>query len=380
MKYFLTTDAVLKFLEEPYIYNIKNDELYELDENSFKFFTDCSTENGCYSDDIEFINYSITENLLTEKYIPTKRPLLRKSPVPSLRYLELQITNKCNLRCKHCFVEQKNDELDLEQIKKVLSEFEQIQGLRVMITGGEPLIHSKFMEINEMLADFRIRRVLFTNGLLINKKLLDKLNFHEIQISIDGLEKSHDAIRGSGNFKKAINAVQLTHDSGYDVSVATMIHRKNLKDFEKMKEMFIKIGVKDWTVDIPCETGRLKENPDFQIKPDEGSKFLSYGYGGGLHSSAKGYACGLHLIAVNADGYVSKCSFYSHTPAGHINEGLETCWLRIKPIELKSLKCDCNFLEICRGGCRYRAEISGDPLGKDPYKCYYYRKNSRAKR
>lgn len=183
-----------------------------------------------------------------------------------------------------------------------------------------------------------------------------------------------------GLLKKSIRSLKQARDSGYDVSVATMVHRKNLKDFKKMKKMFIEIGVKDWTVDIPCITGRLKENPEFQIKPNEGSKFLSYGYGGGIHSSTKGYACGLHLMAVNADGYVSKCSFYSHIPIGHINEGLKTCWSRIKPIELKSLKCDCDFLEICRGGCRYRAEISGDPTGKDPYKCYFYRKNSGPKR
>ncbi len=374
MKYFLTPDSVLKSLEEPYIYHIKNDELYELEETSFNFFKDCSTENGGHSDDAEFINYCIKENLLTEKYTPIKRPLLRNSPVPSLRYLELQITNKCNLSCKHCFVNNKNEELDLEQIKMVLREFEEMQGLRVMITGGEPLMHSKFFEVNEILADFSLRKVLFTNGLMINKKLLNKLNFHEIQISIDGLEKSHDVIRGRGTFKKAISALKLSYDSGFDVSVATMVHRKNLKDFEKMKMMFTKIGVRDWTVDIPCITGRLKENPDLQIEPDEGSEFLSYGHGGGMHSSNKGFACGLHLMAVNADGYASKCSFYSNLPVGHVNEGLETCWARIKPIELKDLECDCDFLEICRGGCRYRAEIAGNPLGKDPYRCCYYRK------
>lgn len=372
MKYFLTPDSVLKFLEEPYIYHIKNDEIYELDENSFKFLIDCSTVDGGDTDDIEFINYSISENLLTEKYIPTKRPLLRKSPIPSLRYLELQITNKCNLRCKHCFVEQQNYELGLEQIRKVLIEFEQMQGLRVMITGGEPLLHSEFEKINDIFSDFSVRKVLFTNGLLINKSLLKNLNVHEIQISIDGIEESHDVIRGQGTFKKALQALRQAHDSGFDISVATMIHRKNLNDFEKMQKMFIEIGVKEWSVDIPCITGRLKENPDLQVTPQEGSHLFSYGYGGGIHSSTKGYACGLHLMAVNANGYTSKCSFYSDSPTGHINEGLEKCWLKIKPIELKSLKCNCDFLEICRGGCRYRAEILGDSLGKDLFRCYYY--------
>jgi radical SAM protein with 4Fe4S-binding SPASM domain len=375
MKYFLTPNAVLKHLEKPYLYNIKNDELYELNKTSFQFLIDCSTKNGGYSNDNKFIEYCIKEGILNKKYTAVKRPIIKKSPIPSLRYLELQITNRCNLRCRHCFINHQNDELGLEQIKKVLTEFEKMQGLRVMITGGEPLMHSKFKEINEMLADFSFRRVLFTNGLLINKKLLNKLNIHEIQISIDGLEKAHDSIRGRGTFKKAIRSLKQAIDSGIDISVATMIHRKNLNDFDKMQKLFTRMGIKEWTVDIPCITGRLKENPDFQITPVEGSKFLSYGYSGGIHSSSKGYACGLHLMAVNANGYASKCSFYSDSPVGHINEGLQACWSRIKPIKLSTLKCDCDFIEICRGGCRFRAELSGEKSGKDPYKCAYFKKS-----
>ena len=34
-----------------------------------------------------------------------RRPPIKKSPVPSLRYLELQITDRCNLRCRHCYID-----------------------------------------------------------------------------------------------------------------------------------------------------------------------------------------------------------------------------------------------------------------------------------
>jgi radical SAM protein with 4Fe4S-binding SPASM domain len=247
-----------------------------------------------------------------------------------------------------------------------------MQGLRVLITGGEPLIHSKFKKINEMLPEFSIRKVLFTNGLLLNREILKQLNVQEVQISIDGLEKAHDSLRGNGTFRLALNAVKRAVDSGFEVSISTMIHSKNLGDFDGMERLFKSIGIKDWTVDIPCVTGRLKEHSEFQLSPEQSGKYLGYGYGNGLHAGMSGFACGLNLMAVMADGKVSKCSFYADTPVGRIEEGLRECWQRIKPIKLSKLKCNCEYVEICRGGCRYRARQLGDPYGKDLYKCYFY--------
>ena len=371
MKYFLSHEAALKWLEIPSVYHIRNDELYELDMDSFEVLKKCS-ESGCSSQDKDFIDYCLKEGMLTTDMVNAERPPLIKSPEPSLRYLELQITNKCNLRCRHCYiVNGGTDELSVKQIKETLKEFEQMQGLRVLITGGEPLLHSKFEEVNEMMPQFSVRKVLFTNGLLLEERI-KKLNVEEIQVSIDGLEDAHDSLRGKGTFKAAMKAVNLSLDYGFHVSIATMVHPGNLDDFEEMERLFKDMGIREWTVDVPCITGRLKENREFQIRPEEGGKYLRYGYGGGIHTSASGFACGLHLMAVMADGKVAKCTFYSDNPAGRVEEGLRTCWQRIKPIRLDELECDCEYIESCRGGCRYRAQLFGNPLGKDFDRCALY--------
>ena len=373
MPYFLIENAVLKWLETPSIYQIRTDELYELDDASFGFMKKCASANGCRSEDREFIDYCLSEGLLTTTEFSAKQPALIKSPVPSLRYLELQITDRCNLRCRHCYIGEKSPtELTVQQITGLLKEFEEMQGLRVMVTGGEPLLHSNFDALNEVLPDFSLRKVLFTNGLLLNNNLLGRLNVEEIQISIDGLEKAHDALRGKNTFKKALSAVELARKQGLEVSVATMVHAKNLGDFDEMEKLFSDLGIKDWTVDVPCITGRLESSREFQVSPEEGGKYLRYGYGAGLHAGAAGFGCGLHLLSVMADGKVTKCTFYADRPVGSINEGLRQCWQRTVPIALKDLSCDCEYLEACRGGCRYRAELLGDPLGKDLYKCFLH--------
>jgi radical SAM protein with 4Fe4S-binding SPASM domain len=373
MRYFLSEDAVLKWIEIPSVYHIKTDELYELDDESFEFLKNCSSETGGEAGENVFLDYCLNEGILTQESISYERPVPIKSPEPSLRYLELQITDKCNLKCRHCYIDRTGfSELPVRTVRDVLREFEEMQGLRVLITGGEPLTHGEFDELNRMLPEFRLRKVLFTNGLLLNKKTLKELKVDEIQISIDGLEEGHDSLRGKGAFRSTITAIRKAIDAGFEVSVATMIHPRNLGDFDEMGRVFKDMGIKDWTVDAPCIAGRLTDNAGLQISPDLAGKYLRHGYGSGLHAGSRDFACGLHLVAVMADGRISKCTFYADSPVGSIEDGLRECWGKIRPVRLDELACDCRHIESCRGGCRYRAQLLGSPLGKDLYRCGLY--------
>jgi len=373
MGFHLTRQTALKWLETPAVYQIARDEVYELDDDSFRFLTSCASDEGCDNRDSAFIDYCLEEGLLTREKVTVKRPDLKPSPDPSLRYLELQLTSRCNLRCRHCYIgDDTPRELSSAQVRSVLKEFEEMQGLRVLITGGEPLLHSRFDEINEMLPDLFLRKVLFTNGVLLKKDVLNRLKVHEIQVSIDGMQAAHDALRGAGTWDIALGAVRRALDAGFEVSVSTMIHPGNRGDFDAMERLFKSLGVKDWTVDVPCATGRMKDNRELTVSPEEGGRYLGYGYGGGMHATGPGYACGLHLMAVLPDGSAAKCTFYGDRAVGDIGEGLRTCWQRIRPVKLESLDCKCEYLEACRGGCRYRAELLEHPQGRDLYRCSLY--------
>ena len=72
------------------------------------------------------------------------------------------------------------------------------------------------------------------------------------------------------------------------------------------------------------------------------------------------------------DGAAAKCTFYGDRSIGSISEGLRTCWKRIRNIPLNSLDCNCEYLEACRGGCRYRAEQVDQVNGRDLYRCSLY--------
>jgi radical SAM protein with 4Fe4S-binding SPASM domain len=263
-----------------------------------------------------------------------------------------------------------HQDLSKERIQRGLEEFEEIQGLRLLLSGGEPLLHPDFWEINDALRNYAFRSVLLSNGTLINEEVAKRLRVHEVQISLDGMKEGHESLRGKGTFEKSMRAIDHLQGANIRVSVATMIHRRNLSEFDQLASLLQSKNVEEWNVDVPCLEGRLKANQDLWVAPSEASRFLSYGYGGGFHGSIKNFTCGAHLCAIIPNGTVCKCGLFSQEPVGSIEEGLRTCWVRIPRIEIKDLTCKCPVIEECRGGCRYRAKIQGDLLQPDLFQCY----------
>lgn len=389
-KYYLNKKFFIKLIEFPALYNIKTDEIYCLDDKALKILSYISESNALpdalnieEKNDKKFIEYCLNEGILTE--IPQKRikTAIEQSPIPSLRYLELQVTNRCNLKCKHCFViseryhKEKIQDLPFDKVKKVLKEFEKMQGLRVLITGGEPLLHPEFEKINDFVKDLAIRKILFTNGLLLNDKILKNLNVEEIQISLDGMKRGHETLRGQGTFDKTLKAIKKSTDYGFQVSVATVIHKENIEEFDELENLVKNLKIREWTIDALTITGNLKSNKKLWVSPEEAYTIMQkYGFSVEDHPKAEGYGCGAHLLAILATGSVAFCSFYENEPIGQIDEGLENLWKKKKQVILKELECfkiNCPFLQECRGGCRFRARnLSGKEKSPDLFKCYQF--------
>lgn len=364
----------LKRLEVPYLYDIEGDELYELGEDAYQFLLKCSRgeQISVGKESEAFIQYCLSENLIVPSEAPIKRNIFPDhSPIPSLRYLEFQVTDRCNLRCRHCYIGNgRHQDLPMEKIVRVLGEFEEIQGLRLLLSGGEPMLHPHFWEINDILRGYAFRSVLLSNGTMITKEGANRLRVHEVQVSLDGMKEGHEYIRGEGTFEKTLQAIDHLQEANIRVSIATMIHGKNLNEFESLSSLIQSKNIMEWNVDVPCIAGRMEENRDLWVEPPEAGRFLQYGYGGGLHSSEKNATCGAHLCATLADGKIAKCGLFSQEPVGSITEGLRVCWERIPRIQLEELTCNCSEIEECRGGCRYRAKLQGDIFQPDLYQCY----------
>lgn len=97
---------------------------------------------------------------------------------PNLKVL-LQVTERCNLRCKHCFVSSlpEGNDMSLEDIKeKVLPKLKSANVSRVTLTGGEPLVHKNIYEIIDEINKNNMHITLCTNGLGLNEEIICKLH------------------------------------------------------------------------------------------------------------------------------------------------------------------------------------------------------------
>ncbi len=355
----LRREAALKRLEKDFIYHTGRDELYEIDGKAASFLASCNgTKKGKdLTNESDFVEYCLEEGILEALEKPGEiNTEVTLSPVPSLRYLELQLTERCNLMCRHCYLGSsgKND-MELETALGITGEFHSMGGLRLLISGGEPLLYPPLADFLREISPLKIRRVLLTNGTLLDRKNIGMINVEEIQFSLDGWEKGHEMIRGRGSFAKTLKGIETAAAAGKQVSLATMIHRGNLHDFEKVKEFAMKIDAVEWGIDIMCIAGNLRENPGLIVPYEEAAKYMKYSYGGGYHGSSDGYACGRHLMTVLPGGTAVKCGFYDRS-LGNAAESLEKCWLNLEHIKLEDMKCKtCPVVNECCGGCRFRA-------------------------
>ncbi len=140
----------------------------------------------------------------------------RTLPSEGKKKVFLQITERCNLRCVHCFVNSNGIGLDMTYEnfeKKVLPYLKAIDTERVTITGGEPFVHKDiFKFIDALTTNFKSVTVC-TNGTLIDEyklKRIAKYSNLKFNVSIDGFsDQSHNQFRGQqGAFKKTKEAVE----------------------------------------------------------------------------------------------------------------------------------------------------------------------------
>ena len=367
----LCPQAALKCLETAFVYHIGRDELYEIDERARDFLSRCDgTRRGAeLTDDAAFVAYCVEEGLL--ELLPGPDPVrvtLNRPVVPSLRYLELQLLHRCNLRCRHCYLDTPpGNDLDLADAVEITRQFSVLGGLRLMISGGEPLLYKDLRQFIALTGDLQLRRVLLSNGTLINADNIGWLKVEEIQFSLDGWTAGHDLLRGTGTFARTLKGIEVAKESGIAVSVATMIHRGNLNEFERMRDFMDETGVVEWGIDLPALAGSLQQHRELLVSPAEAAPLMAYAYGGGYHGSTDGYACGRHLLTVLPNGQAVKCGFYSDKALGEARLSLRDCWRKLEQVPLADLECAaCPALTECAGGCRFRAPR---PLAPDPFMC-----------
>lgn len=320
--------------------------------------------------------------------------------------IQWHITHKCNLRCSHCYQEEYYNhmpmdlvESSLEKISSFLSD--KYINCQINITGGEPLVHPSFLEICRKIKSKGFYFSVLTNGTLITESMaeeLSKLRPIFVQVSLDGVEKTHDKIRGIGSYNKALKGIELLKKNGIRVLVSFTAQRENIKDYKKLVRVCSKYSVdKIWwdRVVIPSkedinkislttkefkkmveQTSRLKKIYRLMGKSIEISNSRSLQF---CNDKTIGYKCsvGENLLVLLANGDIMACRrlpfVLGNIQDGTIEEILKKSEIynRLKCLEVSKDCKDCKYLNQCFGGSKCVSYAKEGKLDIKDVNCFY---------
>ncbi len=152
------------------------------------------------------------------------------------------ITNVCNLNCRHCYSSSAADVqaswLPLEKAALVVGQLTRLSAPIVLVSGGEPLLHPAFFRLAKHAAQAGLELALSTNGTLITGEVAAKLKdagFQYVGISLDGIGETNDAFRGvKGAFDRAVAGFRNCIDTGLRVGLRMTMVRDNVHQLEQI--------------------------------------------------------------------------------------------------------------------------------------------------
>lgn len=193
--------------------------------------------------------------------------------------MNLMLTGKCNLNCLHCFNAQDNaplnSELSFEDAIHILDEANGIGVHAFTITGGEPLVHPRFLDVIKAIYEREMMVFeLNTNGLLINQKMLDEFKAIGcdplIKISFDGVG-FHNWIRQHPRAEEfTLKAIKLCIANGFRVKAQVQVNRKNVDVMKDTAKLLNDLGVDEMRIIRTTEAPRWEQNsPQSSLGIDE---------------------------------------------------------------------------------------------------------------
>ena len=192
------------------------------------------------------------------------------------------VTCQCNLNCKHCY-NRAGENKTLKSRKYTQEEIDRFYHFYkpevVSATGGEPLLeYDTVKQIALSLAKYGGELELVTNAYLLTEEKLDELisinpNL-SCQISIDGLEEMHNAMRGNDHaFERAIAGIKLCLKKGIPVKPRLTLTKNNFEETFKVIELLNNISTSNDKIKLIVRPvvnyGRAKDNAIISVPETE---------------------------------------------------------------------------------------------------------------
>jgi len=321
-----------------------------------------------------------------------------------------EITSKCGLKCIHCGSMADNkrpDELTTKEAFKLCEDLSEIGAKGIALMGGEPLLRKDWFEISKKIKDLGMALSIVTSGYVNIKEILPKLiklEVDSVTVGFDGVEKTHNHIRGkSDSFEKAVLFIDKCNEAGLDPCPITTFHKINFKEFHKIKDLILNKNL-DWHIQTAFPIGRfprellLSQREHYtlgliiaQEQKKYSSKKIIAAHTMGFFSSFipnltpyqdwRGCYAGKNAMGIKSNGDINGCD---PLPDKYIemnvrNKSIIDHWKNpdsfkynriFNENELGGFCKKCKYRLICKGGCLTRSSSITGKKRNDIY-CFY---------
>lgn len=315
------------------------------------------------------------------------------------------ITNRCGAGCAHCYMgsgKAEENELSGPDFKRALSRLADLGVFHVALGGGEALERPDLFAIADHARKVGLVPNLTISGRLLTPKLAERMTvFGQVNVSMDGVKEAYGVFRGTDMFGTADRALRMLNKAGVPAGINCVVGRRNVEGLADLFSYAADAGAneieflrfkpsgrgaaryleecttKEQNREIAPLLSKLSGEHDVAAKIDcsfvpmlcyhKPEKELL------LSTATYGCEAGNVLLGVRASGSVCGCSFLPSTglnvtdigPGFHGHPEISPLFAFAKDAPEPCRSCD--YLEICKGGCRAVALfLSGNLLAPDP--------------
>ncbi len=193
------------------------------------------------------------------------------------------ITDECDQRCKHCYIfsegHPKLIEMPWKRLVAVLANMEDMcQRMKrlpyLYITGGDPILHSRFWDFLELVHSHGIPFTIMGNPFHLTTDVcrrLKALGCKKYQLSIDGKRETHDYFRKPGSFDKTLEAIATLREANLHSAVMTTVSGTNIDEIPDIIDIVVEHQVDIFAFGRYCPTSEDKASPDkgWHIEPQQ---------------------------------------------------------------------------------------------------------------
>ena len=337
---------------------------------------------------LQFIIYRIKHKILSIN--KNEYNFLVTKGVGNNQRLFVQLTEKCNLHCKHCFISADQSKsstyFTLESATELVNEAISLGFWHIDFTGGEISTIPWIGEFIDYLERNPVSYSLFTNLVFEDDDLIYKLahakGLAKIITSVDYFDNNkHDAFRGEkGALETTLKNINILVKHGINVSVNTMILKDNHDDIYEIIDYFSQRRI-TVCLDTVVQKGRAKNNSFFKNneKVDaafiaEANQYIQNKYNAQMRLVDRS-ECGVgsELLYVDASGRFQLCPGLTETdsPTFFLGTTFQEALICRKKFDLSCNNKKCIHYGRCSFGCREKAFAQcGDIAAPEKTLCY----------